>query len=467
MGRIIKCFVFAIAFSSFVACAQAPVQEDVQSKKSCSISHSEREALLKLNYQEFDQSLPSGGWRKYDQCPMVARELIDAYTKEHADTLEKQQWDVLVWHSGQMSAMMGDYADAITKMDQTLKPNEKPTDGFLWNPYAKASIAFMKKDKPSLIIEREKLARGTSPYNRINLRKVDGFMRCFDSTYMEAYSGQCQPMENNIQRIQSLASPFDWKKTLPKDFFGIRDFLAMKKVILVGEVHGTDTIPRVFGNLVASIADQKSKTLVILEINQSSQGSIDDFLKTGNETILKKDPFFARDYQDGRSSKAMVKLLKRLARLPNIKVLCMDPVDGVNTMTGQERDTAMASFINTHRSGYDHTLVLSGNVHSSISIGTPWDKNFRPMGYEFKKVAKDLSEGDLLNIRLRHEKVDSWNCFGDDASSCHATYGKKVSTDYSEAVNYQSYFVWEGELVDGHNASIFIREAKISLPYLR
>jgi hypothetical protein len=105
---------------------------------------------------------------------------------------------------------------------------------------------------------------------------------------------------------------------------------------------------------------------------------------------------------------------------------------GIKTMTGQERDTAMASFINEKRIGFDDTLVLSGNVHSS-----------------------------------RAERVDSWNCQGAEASSCSAHYGPNIPTDYSKAVDFPSYFVWENELVDRHGASIFIRNIQISRPFVK
>jgi hypothetical protein len=356
----------------------------------CKISDPDREAILSLDYKSFDQSLPDGGWRKYEKCPALIVDLIDAYTARHLGALEKQDWDTLVWHSGQLSATAGDYANAIAKMEKTLKPSGDPTDAFLGNYYVKGTIAFLKRNKSDLLSERRKLSRGSSPLSRLNLRQVDGFIRCFDSSYNDVYSGKCDPKETNIQRIRSLALPFDLKTPFAKELFGISGFFAMKKIILVGEVHGTNTTPELFGNIVASVASEKSKTLAVLEITQSSQNAIDEFIKTGNEAVLRNDPFFSRKYQDGRSSKAMVALLRRLAKLPNTTVLCMDPMDGIKTMTGQERDTGMAAFINSKRAGYDHTVVLSGNIHSSIALGTAWDKTYRPMGYELKAMAKDL-----------------------------------------------------------------------------
>jgi len=162
----------------------------------------------------------------------------------------------------------------------------------------------------------------------------------------------------------------------------------------------------------------------------------------------------------------MVGLLKGLAKSPNTAVFCMDPMTGMNTMSGQERDTGMASFINTKRVGFDRTLVLSGNVHSSMVIGTPWDQNYRPMGYELKTIATDLKEGDIFNILVRYEKVGSWNCQGADADSCSARNGKPVPSDYSNALKWSHYFMLEDSIMNGHQGSIFLRSTGVSFPFV-
>lgn len=141
-----------------------------------------------------------------------------------------------------------------------------------------------------------------------------------------------------------------------------------------------------------------------------------------------------------------------------------------DVMTGQDRDTAMAAFINTQRISYDRTFVLAGNIHSSAAIGTHWDKNYRPMTYELKTMATDLMEKPpllipILNILVRYETVNSWNCQGAEADTCSARYGKKFPTDYSTALNWNTYFLLEDQLTDGHWASIFIRKTDVSFPY--
>jgi hypothetical protein len=462
----------AMVLVPLLACAGKSVAKESASsganEENCALSPDEREALLNLDYASFDQSLPNGGWRKFEACPRFTRDLLDAYITRHRDALEKQQWDVLVWHSGQISAEAGDSADAIAKMAQTLKPAEKPTDAFLWNPYAKATIAFLQKDRPALLAERQKMARGLSPFNRLNLHHVDAFIRCFDSTYRVAYSiTDCQPSETNRERIRSLAVPFALDKPLPTEFFGLTDFFKMKKVIFVGEMHGTKATPALFAQIAAAVASPERPTLVALEIPQSSQAAIDAFLKSGDEAVLKADPFFTRADQDGRSSRAMVRLLKTLAKLPRTTVVAMDPMGASQTMTGAARDRAMAEFLNSKRAGFDHTLVLSGNVHSSFAVGTPLDPEYRPMALVFKELAKDLAPGDVFNVLVRYGKVDTWSCDSAEASSCRAHYGKEMTNDeYATAVPDPGYFVWEGEERDGHVASIFVRTSGLSKPFV-
>lgn len=436
----------------------------VASELECKISSEEHEVLLNLDYQAFDQTLPDGGWRKFYRCQELTRDLIDSYVQRHSASLTKSQLKVLVWHSGQISGFLNDYPAAIASMEQTFKEDEKPDADFLWNPYVQATISFLKKDKKSLVESRNKLARGSNPFNHINLRIVDSFIRCFNSSYQDAYSLTCEPKETNQDRIKSLAVKFNPKKVLPN---GIRDFIEQKKLVVVGEIHGTKEVPALFGELVSSLANEKTKTLVVLEINQSSQTAISDFLKDGDEKELAKDEFFSRKYQDGRSSKAMVGLLKKLSRLKNVTVLCMDPLGTNPSMTAQERDTAMATFISNNMGQYERTFVLSGNIHSASVVGTPWEKDFRPMVYELKSMLTNFSEDKLLNILVRYEKVDSWNCQGVEADSCAARYGKKNSSDYSTAVNWNNYFLLENPVANGHNGTIFVRSTQVSLPFVK
>jgi hypothetical protein len=101
-----------------------------------------------------------------------------SWRRNQRRTKKMPTWFRQVGFCGQ-SADSGDYKGAISRMEKTLKLNKEITTAF-WNPYARATIAFLKRDKPALLNERQILARGLSPAERLNLRKVDGFIRCFE-----------------------------------------------------------------------------------------------------------------------------------------------------------------------------------------------------------------------------------------------------------------------------------------------
>jgi hypothetical protein len=72
-----------------------------------------------------------------------------------------------------------------------------------WNAYVDASIAFLKKDKSSLLSARRKLQNWPKPKDwplerpwPQNLVIVDGFINCFDLSYAEALNVECQPKKN-------------------------------------------------------------------------------------------------------------------------------------------------------------------------------------------------------------------------------------------------------------------------------
>jgi hypothetical protein len=88
------------------------------------------------------------------------------------------------------------------------------------------------------------------------------------------------------------------------------------------------------------------------------------------------------------------------------------------------------------------------------------------MALIFKELAKDLASGDVFNVLVRYGKVDTWSCDSAEASSCRAHDGKETNDDYAAALPDPSYFVWEGELRDGHAASIFLRTSGLSKPFV-
>jgi len=163
----------------------------------------DRAARLALDEHAFDQDM-EGGWRalaRDPRCHVAAADLLRDYRAAHGN-----DHSILIWHEGQMRAMAGQAADAIALFDRARHPDP---DGFGWNLYVDASIAFLRGDRPALIAARDALAAlprpadfaPRDPLGRAisvswppNLNIVDGFVACFGRSYREAYgTPRCAP----------------------------------------------------------------------------------------------------------------------------------------------------------------------------------------------------------------------------------------------------------------------------------
>src|SRR5580692_10843781 len=88
------------------------------------------------------------------------------------------------------------------------------------------------------------------------------------------------------------------------------------RFVLVGEIHGTQQSPALFGDLVCALAKSGRKVAVGLEYPQALQASIDTFLASdGSPSAVKMmvdAPLWNLRSRDGRTSQAMLALIVRL-----------------------------------------------------------------------------------------------------------------------------------------------------------
>jgi len=180
----------------------------------------DRNALLALDEQHFDQDMSNGGsgWRalaRKPECQLAAADLLRDYRAAH-----NTQSGILFWHEGQLRAMSGDYSAAISLLEKSRKPVSEDQAG--WNAYVDATVAFLRKDRPALEAARSRLVEvkpnadteikdgfieGHMADGRIakfawppNLDVVDGLRRCFDKPYAAAYGGECRVPAHAIDK---------------------------------------------------------------------------------------------------------------------------------------------------------------------------------------------------------------------------------------------------------------------------
>lgn len=191
----------------------------------------------------------------------------------------------------------------------------------------------------------------------------------------------------------------------------VHDLLARHQVLLLGELHGTDQAPALVAALACRALDVHQQVLVGLEIPPTEQERVERFLaspgRAQDRAALLSGGFWQRSYQDGRSSQAMADLLdslRVLSQTAKIRVLLFDqtPAQGSRDQAMAER---LAALIPKPLEGV--VLVLTGNYHARLAIGTRFDPDFVPMGLHLQRARDDL---EVVALDLTYSGGTAWIC---------------------------------------------------------
>lgn len=218
-----------------------------------------------------------------------------------------------------------------------------------------------------------------------------------------------------------LAVPFHADAETADAIAAIVERAAAHRVLLVGELHGTAEVPQAVADIAQAMANDERPLIVGLEIWRGQQPAIDRFMDSAgtyeDRTQLLSGEFWTREYQDGRSSTAMVDLLDRLRALAlkaKVSVLAFDD-DPAAQLDGAARDKAMADRLARalERQPEAQAVVLAGNFHTRIQDSAPWDPEHRFMGHH-------LVEYQPYSIEIMGLAGSAWTCTGAEVDSCKA-----------------------------------------------
>ncbi len=165
------------------------------------------------------------------------------------------------------------------------------------------------------------------------------------------------------------------------------------RIVLIGEWHGTNEFPDLVGHLADRCAQQGHAVTIAIEIACSEQENITRFVE-GNGDARLDGPWWHRssEFQDGRSSEAVARLIHTASDLVNQgHDVHVAPVDGPWVAPGSPidpsrlhlielpRDQVMATYtlevIDERPNAV--TLMLAGSRHTRVK---PLVKNVQPAG---------------------------------------------------------------------------------------
>lgn len=187
-----------LAFAAVLTSPLTPPAPEASATAPCRY---DRAAMLALDLPAFDQTM-TGGWRSLEArgCGIEAADVIRDWRKRHGATGPTDT--LLSWHEGQLRADAGQYRQAIALFDSGRHPAADDVK-WGWNFYVDGSIAFLRGDRAALEAARGKLAVLPRPAELedsvgadgkpravrwpMNLRVLDGFLRCWGQAYKAAY----------------------------------------------------------------------------------------------------------------------------------------------------------------------------------------------------------------------------------------------------------------------------------------
>jgi hypothetical protein len=140
----------------------------------------DREAMLALNVVTFDQT-EGRGWRTLEaaHCFEEGAELLHDWQEKHrgdfdpTNPRDRYILEFLPWHEAQMWADGGRYDVALPIFERTHKKAESSTD-VAWNFYVDGTIAYLRRDRPTLEAAITELAAVPAPPGWGNARGADG-----------------------------------------------------------------------------------------------------------------------------------------------------------------------------------------------------------------------------------------------------------------------------------------------------
>lgn len=237
------------------------------------------------------------------------------------------------------------------------------------------------------------------------------------------------------------------------DSVNFKDFISNKKVIVIGEMHGTAEVPWFVLQLIQRLSKTQKTVTVGLEIPINYQSDIEDFIRNGNfEKLLTLDHF---KYPDGRTSIAMGQLIKGLRSLKNVKVICFDIAS--TSPAGMNRDSLMG--INLSRSyNTEQMVILTGNLHANLKEGY-WKPNFKSATYYFNKM-NNLND-QLISLNTYFGSGTIWNCMQDGCKERDVWSDSYLKDKYG-LKNFIG--IYDGVHPSGYSGFIYLNDVTASKP---
>ncbi|NNB93091.1 hypothetical protein HJC10_06985 [Corallococcus exiguus] len=248
-----------------------------------------------------------------------------------------------------------------------------------------------------------------------------------------------------------------------QSILGLKKLAKVGGVMLLGELHGTQEVPRFIAQSVCQLVTSGMPVTVGLELPVENEERITTFLQSQGGDVdwlkLMEAPFWRSPYPDGRGSEAVANMLEQLRHLRaqglDVAVFVYDHPK----LSSQQREDALTKTVLAQVKAKPERfhLVVSGNVHPRTAKGLPWDKQYQPMGYLLKDQLDDVTALDMA-----YDSGTAWICAANQQSS-------KLDCGVKEAKgkdNGDRFFVhrWSSANAEGYHGVFYVGHVTASEP---
>lgn len=228
----------------------------------------------------------------------------------------------------------------------------------------------------------------------------------------------------------------------------LQNGIGERRLVLLGEMHGTREIPALAGELVARYARDRERVVLALEMIEDDQAAVDRYLDSpgdaADRAVLLSGRHWREPTHDGRDSEAMLGLIECVRTLraqgDDVRIVAFDPGDA-----GDSRDRGMAERLRAAamRHPQARLLVLAGNVHAMLRAPQNLMLDGKP--YQPITAGRLLADLDPLSIRISALAGESVICRqGKCAAQAYTGPAASSAPDYVPEPSSQS--PWDATL---------------------
>jgi hypothetical protein len=211
------------------------------------------------------------------------------------------------------------------------------------------------------------------------------------------------------------------------------------RFLIVGEIHGTNEIPKLFGDIVCNAAKHRP-VIVTLEIAVDESEAIQSYIRSEGAIEDKKKLLSSYvwdfDFADGRSSEAIFGLIERLRKMrqfsADVEVFAVQPRTFITT-NQHYFELAMANewskAANTNRAAL--VVALAGVFHA---------RKIQSDDAGFPPAASFLPRNEVISLEPSVEGGQAWTARGQTSGIENLPDGPKVPRSIELYIGQESPF---------------------------